>query len=91
MKASEKLKTLMKLLSEQTWNLGDEYSASISHIKFDYNDCHIDEYKVTFFNNRPGRWIDSEILTILSTAKSCSCYSYIGSKHGEAVVEVIIR
>ncbi len=91
MTAKEKKDTMLRLLSETTYNLYDDYSVSINHYKFDWEEMHIDEYRLTFYPNYANRWTDDAVKTILSTSEIFGCLGSIRCMNGAPVIYIVVR
>lgn len=90
MKAKEKKDIILRLLSERTYNLPDDYSVSIEHIKFDWLEIHVDDYRLTFYPNHKSRWMAEAVTTILTTIQATRCNACIECKNGVPVIHTII-
>ena len=91
MKAKQKKDIILRLLSERTYGLGEDYAVSVIHIDFHYMGLNEDSYRLSFFPNRGNRFMDSSVLTIISTVQAFKCWSTIKVKHGAPVVYVVVE
>ena len=86
MKAKEKMEVALSLLTERTWSLSSDYSVSIKHTKFDWEELHVDFYNLSFFPNNGKYFIDEAALTILSTIQAFKGRCIIKQMHGSPVI-----
>lgn len=91
MKAKEKMEVALRLLTERAWSLSSDYSVSIKHIKFDWEELHVDFYILRFFPNNGKYFIDEATLTILSTIQAFKGRCIIKQMHGSPVIEATLE
>ena len=91
MKAKEKMEIALSLLTERTWSLLSDYSVSINHIKFDWDDLHVDYYTLRFFPNNGKFFTEDAALTILSTIQAFKGRCIIKQMHGSPVIQAILE
>ena len=91
MKATEKKKLMLQLLHETTFNLCDDFSASITHYKKNWYPGARESYKINFFLNRGKIWHINEIEAINSVAKAFKCTTFIKDLNGVPVVSVRVE
>ena len=90
MKAKEKMEVVLRLLTERTWSLPSDYSVSINHFMFDWDELYIDHYILRFFPNNGKYFIEDAALTILSTIQAFKGRCTIKQMHGSPVIQAIL-
>ena len=91
MKAKEKMEVALRLLTERTWSLLSDYSVSINHIKFDWENLHVDYYTLRFFPNNGKFFTEESVLTILSTTQAFKGRCIIKQMHGSPVIQATLE
>lgn len=91
MTAKEKKDIILKLLSETTYNLNDDFSVIINHYKFDCEEVHVDEYRLTFYPNHANCWMEDAVKTILSTIELTGCWATIRCVNEVPVIYAVVK
>lgn len=91
MTATEKKKLMFELLQETTFNLCEDFSASVTHHKKNWYPGARESYSIIFFQNRGKIWHVDEIEAINSVAKVFKCSTFIKDRNGVPVVSVRVE
>lgn len=91
MTAKEKKDIILRLLSETTYNLYEDFSVSIIQYKFDWEEVHVNEYRLTFYPNYANCWQEDAVKTILSTIELTGCWATIRCENGVPVIYTVVR
>ena len=91
MTALEKKELFLQLIHRTTWNVPEEYSVSIKHVKFDFEDIHEEFFTMNLFPNQINRFIQDEFESIFSVANVLNSYAIIKVMHGAPVVSITLN
>ena len=90
MKAKEKKDLVLNLLQSTTYNLCDDFSASVRHIKFDGYTKAYDYYSITFYPNKGPIWTMGEVQSIIDVGRAVGCYALFKTCNGVPVIKLNI-